>query len=316
MLKSASSKEPAEGSKTSNSSSTLSKKADVTSPEKSATSFSARPAKPQVIIPNRPEKNYAELIATEPKGKIKHILIAQPQPEGPKSPYFDLAEKHKLKIDFVPFVKVEGVPGKDFRKQRITLNDYSGIIFTSRNAIDHFFRICDELRVKMSQETKFFCTSEAIALYLQKYTQYRKRKVFYGDMNNNKELRMLLMKHRDATRFLYICAEVRKDEIPAFMEANNFNYSEGVMYRTVPNDLKPVHIENYDMVVFFSPSGIHSLYHNYPKFKQDKLRIGAYGKTTADAILDKGLKLHLMAPLGQSPTILVALEQYLKENGR
>lgn len=286
------------------------------SPDKSATSFlakSEKPAKPQIIIPQRLEKNYAELLSKEPKTKIKHILIAQPQPEGPKSPYFDLAEKHKLKITFSPFVKVEGVAGKDFRKQRITLNDYSGIIFTSRNAIDHFFRICDELRVKMSQETKFFCTSEAIALYLQKYTQYRKRKVFYGDMNNNKELRMLLMKHRDATRFLYICAEVRKDEIPAFMAANNFNYAEGTMYRTVPNDLKTVKPSEYDMLIFFSPSGIHSLFNSFPKFKQEKLKIGAYGKTTADAVLDKGLKLHIMAPLGTSPTILVALDQYLKD---
>ena len=286
------------------------------SPDKSATSFLAKPekpAKPQIIIPQRIEKNYAELLCKEPKGKIKHILIAQPQPEGPKSPYFDLAEKYKLKINFSPFVKVEGVAGKDFRKQRITLNDYSGIIFTSRNAIDHFFRICDELRVKMSQETKFFCTSEAIALYLQKYTQYRKRKVFYGDMNNNKELRTLLIKHRDATRFLYICAEIRKDEIPAFMAANNFNYAEGTMYRTVPNDLKTVKPAEYDMLIFFSPSGIHSLFNSFPKFKQEKLRIGAYGKTTADAVLDKGLKLHIMAPLEHTPTILVALDKYLKD---
>ncbi len=286
------------------------------SPDKSATSFlakSEKSAKPQIIIPQRLEKNYAELLSKEPKTKIKHILIAQPQPEGPKSPYFDLAEKHKLKITFSPFVKVEGVAGKDFRKQRISLNDYSGIIFTSRNAIDHFFRICDELRVKMSQETKFFCTSEAIALYLQKYTQYRKRKVFYGDMNNNKELRTLLIKHRDATRFLYICAEVRKDEIPAFMLANNFNYAEGTMYRTVPNDLKTVKPSEYDMLIFFSPSGIHSLFNSFPKFKQEKLKIGAYGKTTADAVLDKGLRLHIMAPLGTTPTILVALDQYLKD---
>ena len=273
----------------------------------------SKPAKPQIIIPHRVEKNYVELLSKEPKTKIKRILVAQPQPEGAKSPYFDLAAKYKIKFDFIPFVAVEGVAGKDFRKQRITLNDYSGIIFTSRNSIDHFFRICDELRVKMSQETKFFCTSEAIALYLQKYTQYRKRKVFFGDMNNNKELRLLLMKHRDATRFLYICAEVRKDEIPAFMQANSFNYSEGIMYRTVPNDLKSLKLNDYDMLVFFSPSGIHSLYHNFPKFKQDKLRLGAYGKTTADAVLEKNLKLHLMAPLEYTPTVLVALEQYAKE---
>ncbi len=292
----------------------------MTSPEKSAASFSSKPAvanptpsKPQVIIPNRPEKNYAELISKEPKTKVKNILVAQPKPEGPKSPYYELESKFKVKFTFQPFITVEGVAGKDFRKQRITLNDYSGIIFTSRNSIDHFFRVCDELRVKMSQETKFFCTSEAIALYLQKYTQYRKRKVFFGDMNNNKELRMLLMKHRDATRFLYICAEVRQDEIPAFMQANGFNFAEGVMYRTVPNDLKAINIDGYDMIIFFSPTGIHSLYHSFPKFKQGKLKIGAYGKTTADAILEKGLHLHLMAPLPHSPTVIVALEHYLKE---
>jgi uroporphyrinogen-III synthase len=211
---------------------------------------------------------------------------------------------------------VEGVAGKDFRKQRIVLNDYSGIIFTSRNSIDHFFRICEELRVKMSQETKFFCTSEAIALYLQKYTQYRKRKVFFGDLNNNKELRMLLMKHRDATRFLYICAEARKDEIPAFMHANGFNYAEGVMYKTAPVDLHAINPHLYDMMVIFSPTGIHSLYHNFPKFHQDKLRLAAYGRASADAILEKGLRLHAMAPLGQTQTIVVALDHYLRESNK
>ncbi len=290
------------------------------SPEKSAASFLSdtnkaisAPSKPQIIIPHRPEKNYKELLSKEPKTKLKKILVAQPKPEGLKSPYFDLEAKYKVKFDFVPFITVEGVPGKEFRKQRIVLNDYSGIIFTSRNSIDHFFRVCEELRVKMSQETKFFCTSEAIALYLQKYTQYRKRKVFFGDLHNNKELRMLLMKHRDATKFLYICAEVRKDEIPAFMQANNFNYVEGIMFRTVPNDLKNINLHSYDMSIFFSPTGIHSLYHNFPKFKQEKLKIAAYGKTTADAILDKGLKLHLMAPLDNAPTIINALDHYMKE---
>lgn len=285
------------------------------SPDKSAASFLDKPAqsKPQIVIPVRHERNYAALLAPSPKSKIKNVLVAQPAPEGPKSPYFDLAAKHKLKFTFLPFVKVEGVPGKEFRKQRLTLNDFSGIIFTSRNSIDHFFRVCDELRVKMSQETKFFCTSEAIALYLQKYTQYRKRKVFFGDMNNNKELRLLLMKHRDATRFLYICAETRKDEIPEFMRLNNFNYDEGVMYKTVPVDLKSVKLNDFDMLIFFSPSGIHSLANSFPKFKQDNLQIAAYGKTTADAILDKGLKLHLMAPLNHAPTIVVALNNYLKD---
>jgi uroporphyrinogen-III synthase len=306
------------GSKTSNSSSTLQKKADVISPEKSTASFLLKPviAKPQIIIPHRPERNYADLISKESKIKIKNILVAQPQPEGPKSPYFDLAAKHKLKFTFLPFVRVEGITGKDFRKQRLVLTDFSGIIFTSRNSIDHFFRICEELRVKMSQETKFFCTSEAIALYLQKYTQYRKRKVFFGDMNNNKELRMLLIKHKEATRFLYICAETKKDEIPAFMGVNDFNYSEGIMYRTVPVDLSEIDPHKFDMLIFFSPTGIHSLYNSYPKFKQEKLKIAAYGKATADAVLSRGLKLHLMAPLNHSPTIVVGLENYLKESSK
>ncbi len=288
------------------------------SPDKSTASFLPKPqsGKPQIIIPQRPERNYAALLSNAAKTKVKTILVAQPQPEGPKSLYFDLEVKYKVKFTFVPFVKVEGVPGKDFRKQRIVLNDYSGIIFTSRNSIDHFFRICDELRVKMSQETKYFCTSEAIALYLQKYTQYRKRKVFFGDMNNNKELRMLLMKHKDATRFLYICAETKKDEIPAFMEANGFNYAEGVMYKTVPVDLSATDPHKFDMMILFSPTGVNALFHNYPKFNQDKLRIAAYGKITADSVLDKGLALHVMAPLGNAPTIIVALDNYLKESGK
>lgn len=291
------------------------------SPEKSAASFlskrqsanAAPAAKPQIVIPPRNEKNYRDLLSKDAKTKLKKVLLAQPQPEGLKSPYFDLEAKYKVKFDFIPFITVEGVPGKEFRKQRIVLNDFGGIIFTSRNSIDHFFRICEELRVKMSQETKFFCTSEAIALYLQKYTQYRKRKVFFGDLHNNKELRTLLMKHREATRFLYICAKVNKDDIPAFMKANKFNYAEGIMFRTVPNNIKSVKLGEYDMLVFFSPTGIDSLFDNFPKFKQGKLKIAAYGKTTANAIIDKGLQMHLMAPMEHTPTIINALDQYMME---
>lgn len=291
----------------------------MTSPDTSAASFLGKPqvsSKSQVIIPQRQERNYASCIAPIVKSRIKNILVAQPKPEGPRSPYFDIATKYNVQFTFAPFITVEGVPGKDFRKQRLTLNDFSGIIFTSRNAIDHFFRICEELKVKMSQETKFFCTSEAIALYLQKYTQYRKRKVFFGDLNNNKELRLLLAKHKDATRFLYICAETRKDEIPAFMQANGFNYSEAVMFRTVPRDLKEIKIEKFDMLILFSPTGVHSLFHNFPNFKQGNLRIGIYGKTTADALLDAGLNMHVMAPLENTPTIITALENCLKQTNK
>ena len=276
-----------------------------------------KPVRLADILKSKNEKNYAELISHEPKTRLKNILVAQPQPEGVKSPYFDLEIKYKVKFQFTPFVTVEGVPGKEFRKQRITLNDYSGIIFTSRNAIDHFFRICEELRVKMSQETKYFCTSEAIALYLQKYTQYRKRKVFFSDTNSNKELRGLLLKHRETTRCLYIGPEVRsKDEITSFMSEQNIPYTEAVMYKTVPSDLKKIDFAKFEMMILFSPSSIHSLYQSYPNFKQGNLKLAVYGKTTADAVLDAGLKFHLMAPLEGAPSIIAGVENYLKVSNK
>ncbi len=289
------------------------------SPKQSATAFLLKKkqgAKLPKSIAQKPnaisEKDYSHLISTAPKTAVKNILVAQPQPEGVKSPYFVLEEKYKVKFTFVPFVTVEGVAGRDFRKQRISINEYSGIIFTSRNAIDHFFRICEELKVKMSQETKFFCTSEAIALYLQKYTQYRKRKVFYNDSSSNKELRHLLLKHKDSTKNLYISPEVRsKDELITFMQDNDIKYTEAVMYKTVPADLKSVHLKNYDMLVLFSPSAISSIKHNFPEFSSKNIKIAAYGKTTADAILEEKCELHLMAPLPHTPSIIVALENYL-----
>jgi uroporphyrinogen-III synthase len=276
-----------------------------------------KPVRLADILKSKNEKNYSELVTVEAKPRLKNILVAQPQPDGIKSPYFDLETKYKVKFQFTPFVTVEGVPGKEFRKQRITLNDYSGIIFTSRNAIDHFFRICDELRVKMSQETKYFCTSEAIALYLQKYTQYRKRKVFFSDTNSNKELRGLLLKHRETTRCLYIGPEVRsKDEITSFMTEQNIPYAEAVMYKTVPSDLKKIEFNKFDMMILFSPSAVHSLYQSYPVFKLGNTKIGVYGKTTADAVLDAGLKFHLMAPLEGAPSIMAALDNYLKVSNK
>jgi uroporphyrinogen-III synthase len=276
-----------------------------------------KPVRLSDILKSKNDKDYASFVSTEPKTRLKNILVAQPQPEGIKSPYFDLEAKYKVKFQFTPFVTVEGVQGKEFRKQRITLNDYSGIIFTSRNAIDHFFRICDELRVKMSQETKYFCTSEAIALYLQKYTQYRKRKVFFSDTNSNKELRALLLKHKETTRNLYICPEVRsKDEITSFMSEQNIPYSEAVMYRTVPSDLKKIEFNKFDMMILFSPSAVHSLYQSFPNFKQDKIKIGVYGKFTADAVMEAKWNFHLMAPLDHTPSIIAALDNYLKVSNK
>ena len=262
----------------------------------------------KVLVEEKP----LPVIVNPPKLKpVKSILISQPKPDLGKSPYIDIAEQFKIKLDWRPFTHVRGISAADFRKQKVYIDQFSCIIFTSRVAIEQYFRMCDELRIKISEENRYFCLSEAIALYLQKFINYRKRKVFFGDMNNNKELRTLLVKHKDATRFLYICAETKKDEIPAFLEANNFNYNEGVMYKTVPNDLKSHKLHSYDMLVFFSPTGIHSLFHNFPKFKQEKLKIAVYGKTTADAALARSLKIHIMAPLPQSPTIVVALDHYI-----
>lgn len=206
---------------------------------------------------------------------------------------------------------------KDFRKQRIVLTEYNGVVFTSQNAIDHYFRICEEMRVKVSQETKFFCTSEAIALYLQKYTQYRKRKVFYSDSNGNKDLPSLIMKHKDSTRFLYICSEAKMfNEITSFMTDNKINFSEAVMYKAVPSDLSNLKLKQYDMLLLFSPTGLSALQKHFPNFEQGKLRIGVYGRTTADAMLSANLDIHLMAPIDQVTSMVVALEKYLSESNK
>lgn len=263
-------------------------------------------------FPTRLSKDYSKLIVSSPKGKIKKILIAHPQPEGLKSPYFDLERKFDVKFTFFPFIDVQGVSNKDFRKQKLILTDFSGIIFTSRNAIDHFFRICDEVRVKISQETKFFCTSEAISLYLQKYTQYRKRKVFYSDKSSNKDLRTQMLKHKDSTKFLYICPEVSsKEEILDFMNLNGIDYNQAVMYKTVSNDLTKIAITDFDMLVFFSPAHVSSLLESYPNYKQNNQRIGVFGTTTADAVLDAKLNIHVMAPIDGISSITAAIEKYL-----
>lgn len=243
--------------------------------------------------------------------KVKSILISQPKPENGKSPYYDLAEKYNLKVDFRQFIQVDGVSGKEFRKQRIAIPDFTAIIFTSRSAIDHFFRVAEELRVKMSQETKYICVSEAIALYLQKYTQYRKRKVFYGD-GSMKGLMDVLKKHKKDEQILLPCSDVRKPDLPNFLKKNKFNFSEGVFYRTVPSDLSDLEHIYYDMIVFFSPSGVQSLFQNFPDFKQNDTRIAAFGPTTAKAIEEAGLRLDVKAPIPQAPSMTMAIERYLK----
>ena len=242
---------------------------------------------------------------------VKRILITQPRPEGEKSPYFDLARKYDLNLDFHPFIVVEGIPAKDFRKQKIDIASYSAVIFTSRNAIDHFFRICDEMKVNVSQETKYFCITEAVALYLQKFILYRKRKVFYGADGTNKSLFDVINKHKDNEKFLYPCSESFDSEITNWLKGNNCEYATPVLYKIISNDITQIMSNEYDVICFFTPGGVKSLLENFPKFKQNGTKIGAFGVNTFKAAEDAGLVLDIKAPQPQAPSMVSALELYL-----
>jgi len=251
------------------------------------------------------------LTADPSKRPVKSILISQPKPEG-KSPYLELAERHHLKIDFRPFIQVDPIDSREFRKSKVHIEEFSAVIFNSRHAIDHFFRISEELRVKHSADLKFFCDSEAVALYLQKYTQYRKRKVFFGK-GNLQSLLDLLLKHKDKESFLFPCSDIRAPEIPEFLTKKGFKYAEAVIYRTVaaaPSALKEIF---YDMIVFFSPAGVKSLFINFPEFKQNFTRIAAFGSSTKNAVLECELRLDVEAPLPDLPSMTAAIERYLRE---
>ena len=242
--------------------------------------------------------------------KVKKVLIAQPQPEGVKSPYFDLAKKYNINIDFFPFIVVEGIASKDFRKQKIDIAAFSAVIFTSRNAIDHFFRICEELKVTVSQETKYFCITEAVALYLQKFILYRKRKVFYGADGTNKSLFDVINKHKDNEKFLYPCSESFDSEITNWLKQHNCGYATPVLYKIISNDIKDVIRRNYDVICFFTPGGVRSLIENFPLYKQNGTMIGAFGANTFKAAEEAGLTLDIKAPMPQTPSMISALEKY------
>jgi uroporphyrinogen-III synthase len=243
--------------------------------------------------------------------KVKKILITQPKPEGEKSPYFDLAKKHSLTLDFHPFIVVDGIIAKEFRKQKIDIVNYSAVIFTSRHAIDHFFRICNEMKVSISQDTKYFCITEAIALYLQKFILYRKRKVFYGADGSNKSLFDVINKHKDNEKFLYPCSESFDSEITNWLKSNNCEFATPVLYRIVSNDVREVVERNYDVICFFTPGGVKSLLENFPKFKQNGTRIGAFGANTLKAAEEAGLTLDIKAPQPKAPSMVSALELFL-----
>lgn len=243
--------------------------------------------------------------------KIKSILISQPRPSTEKSPYYDLAEKYKLKIDWRPFIHVEGVPGKEFRQQRVNILEHSAIILTSRNAVDHFFRMCEEMRITVPESMKYFCLSESTAYYLQKYVVFRKRKIFHGKQNFE-DLIDVIKKHKNE-KFLLPCSDIHKRNITDLLEKYNIKYSKSVFYRTVCSDLSDLANVNYDMLVFFSPSGIESLLKNFPDFKQNETRIAAFGTTTAKAVKDAGLTLNVHAPSPGLPSMSMAIENYIKK---
>lgn len=246
--------------------------------------------------------------------KIKSILVTQPKPETDKSPYYDLAKKYSVKIDFRPFIHVEPIAAKDFRKDRINILDYSAVIFTSRNAADNFFRICIEMRVSVPESMKYFCVSESTAFYLQKYVVYRKRKIFYGKQTIN-DLMDVIKKHRKE-KFLVPCTDIHKQEIFETLDQHTIEFSKAIIYKTVASDLSDLENVNYDVLVFFSPSGIKSLFKNFPKFKQNTTRIAAFGPTTAQAVLDAGLRLDIQAPVPAAPSMTLALEHFIKKNNK
>ncbi len=256
-------------------------------------------------------KKTAKKVTSE-KLSVKKILITQPKPEGTKSPYFDLAAKYGLTLDFQPFIKVEGIPSKEFRKQKIDISLFSAVIFTSRNAIDHFFRICEEMKVTVSQDTKYFCITESVALYLQKFILYRKRKVFYGADGLNKSLFDVINKHKDNEKFLYPCSESFDSEITNWLKSHHCEFATPVLYKILSNDIKEVIAKNYDIICFFTPGGIKSLIENFPKYKQNSTKIAAFGENTIKAVEEFGLVLDIKAPLPQSPSMVTALENYLK----
>jgi len=238
--------------------------------------------------------------------EIKTILVSQPKPE--RSPYYDLEQKYGLTIDWRQFIQVDPVSSKEFRRQKVYPEKYSAVIFTSKNSIDHFFRMCEELRVKMSAETKYFCLTESVANYLQKFIVYRKRKVFVG-VRKIIDLKPALMKHKAKETFLLPCSNLGSKEVSKFLTENEFNWKDAMMYKTVASDLSDLSDVTYDVLVFFSPLGISSLLENFPTFKQNETRLAVFGNSTSKAVIDNGLQINIKAPAPETPSMTMALEK-------
>ena len=246
---------------------------------------------------------------------IKKILVSQPKPASDKSPYFEIASKRNVELVFRPFIKVEGLSAKEFRQQKVNILDYTAIIFTSRNAIDHFFMLCKELRINIPEDMKYFCITETIALYIQKYVQYRKRKVFFGSTGKIDDLLPAMIKHK-TEKYLTPFSDVHNDEISNLLDSKKLVHKEVVMYRTVSNDFKPEEKFDYDMLIFFSPSGIQALSKNFPNFEQKDIAIGTFGPTTAKAAKDAGLRVDMEAPSSKYPSITAALDHFIAEKNQ
>ncbi len=242
--------------------------------------------------------------------KVKSILVSQPQPTTESSPYFDLSKRNKVKIDFRSFIQVEGVDARDVRQQKIDFSKYTAVIFTSRNVIDHYFRLAEEMRFQVPDDMKYFCQSEAIAFYLQKYIVYRKRKTYIGE-KEIEDLASFFKKHKDE-KFLLPSSDVLKPDVPKFLDEMGLNWDRGILCRTVSSDLSDLGDVKYDILVFFTPSGIKSLFENFPGFVQDQTRIAVFGKTTVQAAKEMGLRIDIEVPTPETPSMTMALEKYMK----
>ncbi len=244
---------------------------------------------------------------------IKKILVSQPKPSSEKSPYYDIMRKHNVEMIFRPFIKVESLTPREFRAQRINILDHTAIIFTSRHAIDNFFLLCQEMRVDIPEDIKYFCITETISHYIQKYVQYRKRKVFFGETGKIGDLMPIIMKHKN-DRYFIPQSDVHSDDFTNMLDAKGIAYTCGVMYRTVSTDFAKDELNDYDMLVFFSPSGIQSLLKNFPDYEQGDTAIATFGPATAKSVEEAGLRLDLQAPTPEYPSITAALDAYLKQN--
>lgn len=243
--------------------------------------------------------------------RVESLLVSQPVPKDENSPYFKLAKKYNINVDFRPFIHIEPIDIKEFRKQKIDILAHSAVIFTSRNAVDHFFRLCMESKVEMPPDMKYFCISEQTANYLQKYIVIRKRKIFTGSKTAS-DLIEILKKHKNE-KYIFPCSNIRKNDIPDFLSGNGYDFSEAVIYKTVASDLSDLANVNYDIIAFLSPSGINSLFVNFPDFKQNNTRIAAFGPTTSKAVRDAGLTLDIEAPMPNAPSMTGAIELYIKK---